>query len=497
MTSRSAAIPVAVHDQAMRHLIRADRQEDVCFALWNPSNGRTRTTALLVELILPDSGDRVVHGNVEFTSQYFERSLGRALESSQGLALLHSHPGPGWQDMSEDDLHAERIHAKAVNAATGLPLVGLTLGTDGSWSARFWEARVGVVKQAWCASTRVVGEFMDVTYHDGLLPPPRFRNVLRRTVSAWGPHVQATLSRLTIGLVGAGSVGSIVAEALARMGIRHLKLIDFDSVESVNLDRLLHAYPEDALGISAKVQVLARALRRSATAESFVVEPLEMSVVEEDGFRTALDCDVLFSCVDRPWARSALNLIAYAHLIPVVDGGVLAEALPGEVGLRRADIRAHIAGPGRRCLECLGQFDPGLVAVERDGLLENPTYIAGLPANHPLRRNENVFGFAAMCASLEIMQFLHMVLRPLDLNALPPSLYHFVFNELDVDKPVCNNGCPYAALSGLGDRSPVSLVGHHVKASLARGERASASRGVKGMWRRILGFIHRSRRVFS
>ena len=223
--------------------------------------------------------------------------------------------------MSSDDIAAELGHAAAPLGATGLPLVGLTLGTDGAWSGRFW-IKTGSRKYEfkWCETVRVVGEHFKITYNNTLLPVPKFKPELERTVSAWGEEAQAKLARLRFGIVGAGSVGSIVAESLARTGIQHVKLIDFDSIETVNLDRLVNVNRRD-VGLS-KAVAIARVIPKSATASGFVVEPLEYSIVEEEGFRHALDCDILFSCVDRPWPRSVLNFIAYAHLIPVVDGGI-------------------------------------------------------------------------------------------------------------------------------------------------------------------------------
>src|SRR5260370_27341577 len=134
----SVAMTEALDDQLREHLDKGPNQEDLTFALWQPSWGRTRLTAVLQRLVLPEPGDRMLHGNVAFTPDYVQRVLQLA-DDGFGIALLHSHLGPGWQSMSYDDVVAERDRlAAAVAGRTGLPLVGLTRGTDGAWSGRFW-----------------------------------------------------------------------------------------------------------------------------------------------------------------------------------------------------------------------------------------------------------------------------------------------------------------------------------------------------------------------
>jgi molybdopterin-synthase adenylyltransferase len=489
-SSFSVAIRGEINEGLLAHLIRTDHQEDLCFATWYPSSGHHRKTALLHTLILPQPGERRVHGNASFEGRYFERAVMQAANTGAGLAFLHSHTGPGWQDMSSDDIRAEEGHAAAARGATSLPLVGLTAGNDGCWSARFWEKTApSTYERRWCSSVRAVGSQLRVTFNDRLIPPPHATESLRRTISAWGPARQANLARIRVGIVGAGSVGSMIAEALARTGFQHIVLIDFDTVEQLNLDRLLHAYPRDARMARSKVKVLGKAIKRSATASAFEVEMIERSIVEEEGYCAALDCDVLFSCVDRPWPRSVLNYIAYAHLIPVIDGGILVSASKHR-GLRAADWRAHIASAGRRCLECRGQYDPGLVSTERDGYFDDPRYIDGLPDDHFLKHNENVFAFSMSAASFEMLQLLMMILAPLGVADAGAQMYHFVpglFDRPNFDP--CNPNCPFSSLLlSKGDSSNMSVTGTHPAAERCREERAR--RQARLPWRyRLLDWL--------
>ncbi len=156
----------------------------------------------------------------------------------------------------------------------------------------------------------------------------------------------------------------------------------------------------------------------------------------------------------------------YAHQLPVIDGGIrLVQAAGG--GVRRGDIRAHAVAPGRPCLECLGQFTPEDAALERDGYLDDPTYIAGLPEGHHLRARQNVFAFSLMAAGLEVMHLLSLLVTPVGLE-FPPQAYHFIPGKLDDAPAVCKPGCPYQGMTGLGDDAPISVTRPHLVAERAR-----------------------------
>jgi hypothetical protein len=475
----AAAITWESHDILVAHLLQHVRDEDVCFALYRPSRGESRFTSLISEPILPREGERSVHGNASVTAAYFERALEIALAEGAGLAFLHSHTrrSRGWQKMSRDDLDTEKIYAPRALAMTDLPLLGLTLAGDQFWSARVWEKiDRGQYERRECESVRVVGERLQMSFHPTLRPAPGFRESLARTVSAWGEAAQVDLARLHVGIVGLGNVGALVAEALVRSGVEWLTLIDFDTVKTVNLDRLLSATDRDAELALSKVEVARDALVEHATAAHPRIDAYEWSVVEEHGFRAALDCDVLFSCVDRPWARAVLNLAAYAHLVPVVDGGIRVRTRNGK--MRSADWKAHVATPGRRCLECLEQFNPAYVTLERQGDLDDPTYIDSLPDDHGLRSNENVFAFGMAAASLELMQLLQMVVAPGGVSDIGSQHYNFKTGLIGLETRGCNPGCPYSEkLVAQGEHAFFSPLGKHPVAEeerAARGSRTAA-----------------------
>jgi hypothetical protein len=438
-----------------------------------PSQGTERFSGLITKFIRPEADERQVHGNVTYNMEYFLRALDLALRERSGIAIMHSHPfGDAWQQMSPDDVKAEKIIAPTAFGGTELPLIGMTISGCKIWSARIWK-RTGYRKYRRydCENVRVVGSQLSVSYNPRLRPEPKFKTELTRTVSAWGPEMQAQLSRLRIGIVGLGGVGDIVAEVLARTGIKDLVLIDFDSVKKINLDRLIHARKKDALKNRAKVEVTSKAIRKSATADGFSVKAFEYSIVEQEGFKHALDCDVLFCCVDRPWPRSVLNFIAYAHLIPVIDGGVKIDVNENNATLKRAYWGAHIIGPNRKCMACLEQYNPGLVCAEREGLLDDPRYISGLENDNPLRHNENVICFNLSVASMEILQLLSMVIAPHGLSDIGAQIYNFVTGELNRTNDSCHPNCLFPKYLGVGDRADVIVTSRHVKAEQARNAR--------------------------
>lgn len=441
-----------VHEQACAHLLRhvreGYRQEELCFALWRPSTGATRQSALIFQIVLPQEGERHLNGNASFEPDYLTRVVKLAISRKVGLAFMHNHLSEGWQDMSNPDVIAERDRIAPLARVSGLPLVGMTLGTDGAWSARFWNWNGHRFIRCWCDKVRVIGHRLQITYNDKLLPPPGRRRVLRRTVDTWGEVRQRHIARLRVGVIGVGSVGCMVAEALARMGVGSLVLIDPDRVKPHNLDRLLYAV-EDNIG-EYKANLAARHLRRNATARAFSVETYLCSVQQYPAYSAALDCDVLFSAVDRPLPKDLINRIAYAHCIPVISGGIRIENKPSGT-LANALWSVNVVGPQRRCLRCDGQYTSSDVTMELDGSLDDHTYTRGT-GNDRAPTNQNVFPFSANVASFMVIEMARLVVAEKwwpDIGGKQD--YSLILGRLRFYRGKCGEHCSITGITMLGD----------------------------------------------
>jgi molybdopterin-synthase adenylyltransferase len=420
-----------------------------------------------------------VHGNASFNAQYLLRAAAEAADEGGGIVLLHSHPlGLGWQSLSQQDRAAESGIAAQALALTDLPLVGMTFASDGTWSARFWhrEAPKSYVP-SWCETVRVVGQRFAVSFNDNLVPAPVPTTASIRTREALGDVVFGDLTRLRVGIIGAGNIGAQIGESLARTGFLAAGIMDFDTAKFRNLDRTLHTYPRDVLLRRAKSQVLVRAMRRSAIVNQPQYVASELSVCEPEGFAEALDFDVIFCCVDRPWARQVCNLLAYAHLIPVVDGGVDVDVGGGR--LRDARMRAHLAAPGRQCLSCIGQYDAGLVQLDRDGSLDSADYRRNLPAASVFLRGANVYGFGVIASGMEFLQLVVAFVGPSGRTDIGTQTYVSKLGTVRIDDRggQCLVHCAYATeYLARADNGTPPVTGGHPAAVAERAARVRARR---------------------
>ena len=479
MHHTSVAMTAATEDALVSRLVRDDGQEDVCLATYRPSTGLSRSSAIIRAIVPPEPGDRLVHGNATVTGDYIVRAVRIAQGDDCGLVLLHSHPGASrWQPMSGPDRDCEASYANLVRETTSLPLVGMTLATkDGTWSARHWDVGVGRgVDCTHSTNVRVVGERLAVSWNDVVQPPPQTDESQTRTVNAWGDQTQADLVRRRVLVVGAGSVGLDVFVRLAASGLIHLTVMDFDVVEDINLDRLIGASRRDARLRRPKIHVARREAEEAATASSYRIEVSDKSICEPDGLRLALDHDLIFSCVDRPWPRSVLNSLAYSDLIPVIDGGIAIDTFDNGA-MRNATWRSHVVRPGRPCMSCSRQLDLGLVPLERQGLLDDPAYIRRANVGF-MPASPNVAPLSVNVTAGLLAQYVSFSVAPAGLGDPGPIQYvlstHHLEHRVDVTSPHCATEADVVA----GDHR-VCLTGLHEVAERKRRLSESVGPGIR------------------
>lgn len=152
--------------------------------------------------------------------------------------------------------------------------------------------------------------------------------------------VPAAVETRRVLVVGCGSVGSFMADELARSGVRRFVLIDPDTVEWANLTRTVYGHSDVG---RLKVDALSDHLRA-------VFPDIEIETRAERlqtlglGLRDLLaDVDLVIGAVDDPQASGRISRFAYATGVCALFVGLYRGAQGGEVVLSLPGITPCLA----------------------------------------------------------------------------------------------------------------------------------------------------------
>ena len=139
-------------------------------------------------------------------------------------------------------------------------------------------------------------------------------------------------------VVGAGALGNEVVKNLTLMGVGHILVIDFDTIEAANLSRSVLFRDSD--NNRQKAQVVAARARELNPDTG--LQYVHGDVTTDLGLGIFRRMDVIIGCLDNREARLAVNRFAHWMNKPWVDG-----AIQELLGL----VRTFVPGQGA-CYEC-------------------------------------------------------------------------------------------------------------------------------------------------
>jgi hypothetical protein len=313
----------------------------------------------------PSEWDFQTTHNIAPSAVLISKMVSRARAARAGLLFVHTHPGIGFPaEFSTVDMVA----------LTGLAGTLAEL-VDGPFAAAV------VSPSEWFAVYAAHGELVPI---DTITASGRGLQFLRRPDTrdrsdevddrqrrALG-NVQDSLAAAAIAVVGAGGLGSPLAETLYRMGPRKLALIDPDVLDHPSGVRRVFGttLTDYKSGSCSKVRRVAAHLQMIGLATEVIT--VASDVRDAVALPALLDADIVLCGTDSHSSRAYLNEVAYKYNIPVIDAGVRVGR--GERGLEGMPIEVRVVGPGLPCLWCMGVLDAdrvreeNLPAAQRDAL---------------------------------------------------------------------------------------------------------------------------------
>ena len=159
-----------------------------------------------------------------------------------------------------------------------------------------------------------------------------------------GRMARERLAKARIGIAGAGGLGSNIAMMLARSGVGHLVIADFDTVDESNLNR--QHYAREHVGAS-KVDALSQQIH--AVDPRVAMQVFRLRVTPQNARELFGGCDIVCEAFDDAQAKAMLveQLLSLTPGPIVVSGNGMAGIGPAsEIVTRRLGSRLYVCGDG-------------------------------------------------------------------------------------------------------------------------------------------------------
>ncbi|MCS7272911.1 MAG: ThiF family adenylyltransferase [Fimbriimonadales bacterium] len=330
--------------------------ETKAFLLCRTLESETRVVFLARELIEvpPEAYAQRTEDRVEIRPEFVHQVLVRCAREGYALLEAHSHPWmPNPRFSKIDDYSDLQKFMTTQSMSPPFRHGSLVFGSDMSFEGRFWDYQRQ--QMAPIVRLRVLRTPLETRYGTGLYPPhlqEAERAVYDRQVRAFGTEGQTILGTLRVAIVGAGGLGSQIANALALLGVGQLLLVDPDRLELSNLNRVVGASYAQALRRWRKVYALAQRLNRARPPELRTIVPLPFDGRTPRALSHLLSCDVIVGAVDSAVVRQYLNTVAACALIPYLDAGVGIRSEHGRLQQGGGQVQVIVPG-ATACLACV------------------------------------------------------------------------------------------------------------------------------------------------
>lgn len=451
------SLTAAQHLILMKHLFPGDGKEAVAIALCGRREGtrRYRLLAREVHLIPYDVCSVRTAVRVTWPTEWIEPLLEKAAKHGLSVVKIHGHPG-GYPRFSDtDDIgDAELLPMIQSWVEHDIPHGSAVMLPDGEMFGRVFASTLGFIA---FGGINVVGPDLHYWYADTGSALPSF---VASHAQAFGEGTTQLFRKLSFAVIGCSGTGSPVVEQLVRLGAGEIILVDDDSVEDRNVNRILNSTMEDARNNRQKAEVLGDAIERIGldTRVIRITKNLWDPLVIEE----VAQADIVIGSMDSIDGRYLLNLLATYYVLPYFDIGVLLDAVPN--GTERGRIReicgtVHYLQPGLSSLMSRGLFsmkdvaDAGLrrrdPAAHAQQVKEG--YIRGVHIQRPAVISVNMY--AASLAINDLLARLHSY-REEPNNSI--ASIEFSLSSLEMFTEPEGEPCPILkSCVGKGDTTPL------------------------------------------